>query len=486
MPWSRMIKPSDSRRPDDATASVNGARHLRRDLKLRDLIIYGIVIITPIAPVPLFGVAQEVSRGHAVTTILIAGAAMMLTAFSYGRMANLYPSAGSAYSYVGHGLNPHLGFLAGWVMCLDYLVLPIVAVIQASLAMVRLVPHVAYPVWVAIFVGGMTIMNLGGIRKTARANGLLLIYMLIVVGFFVILAVRYLVQTVDWPGLLTLQPFYDPRTFNARAVATATSFAALTYIGFDGVTTLAEEVENPRRNVLRATVYVCLLTAALSCLEVYLAQLVWPDYHTFPNIETGFMDVTRKVGGSALFQSMGIAVILSSFGAGLAAQAGAARLLYAMGRDNVVPRKVFGYLSPKHSNPSYNICVVGALTLAGSLLLDFELAAELLNFGAFLAFMGVNMAALRQFYILRRDVPQRRLLRDALVPVFGFLFCLGIWLNLPRPAQIVGGVWLLGGISYGAIRTNGYRTRPVMLGFEELQGNSEDAIPALTQPPGPQ
>jgi putrescine importer len=467
-----MITPDDYQRSGGATAPVTEVRRLRRDLKLRDLIIYGIVIITPIAPVPLFGVAQEVSRGHAVTTILVAGAAMMLTAFSYGRMANLYPSAGSAYSYVGHGLNPHLGFLAGWVMCLDYLVLPIVAVIQASLAMVRIVPLVPYPVWVALFVGGMTIMNLGGIRKTARANGLLLVYMLIVVAFFLILAIRYLVQTVDWSGLLSLQPFYDPRTFNVRSIATATSFAALTYIGFDGVTTLAEEVENPRRNVLRATVYVCLLTAVLSCAEVYLAQLVWPDYHAFPNIETGFMDVTRRVGGSALFQSMGIAVILSSFGAGLAAQAGAARLLYAMGRDNVVPRKVFGYLSVRHSNPSYNICVVGIVTLAGSLLLNFELAAELLNFGAFLAFMGVNMAALRQYYFLRLNVPQRRLLRDALVPVFGFLFCLGIWLSLPRPAQIVGGLWLLGGIAYGAIRTNGYRNRPVMLGLEEPQAKT--------------
>jgi amino acid transporter len=480
-----MIKPNDIQPSVGATIPANEVRRLRRDLKLRDLIIYGIVIMTPIAPVPLFGVAQEVSRGHAVTTILIAGAAMLLTAFSYGRMANLYPSAGSAYSYVGHGLNPHLGFLAGWVMCLDYLVLPTVAVIQAALAMVRLVPHVPYPVWVAIFVGGMTTMNLGGIRKTARANNLMLVYLLIVVAFFVILAIRYLVQTVDWSGLFSLQPFYDPRTFNARAVATATSFAAMTYIGFDGVTTLAEEVENPRRNVLRATVYVCLLTAFLSCVEVYLAQLVWPDYHAFPDIETGFMDVTRRVGGSVLFQSMGIAVILSSFGAGLAAQAGAARLLYAMGRDNVVPRKLFGYLSAKHSNPSYNICMIGVLTLAGSLLLNLERAAELLNFGAFLGFMGVNMAALRQNYMLQRNNPQRRLLRDALVPVFGFLFCLGIWLSLPRLAQIVGGLWLLGGIAYGAIRTRGYRNRPVMLGFEEMQGNAEDAIPVLNLPGGP-
>ena len=125
-----------------------GQPQLRRILKLHDLVFYGIVIIQPIAPVPLFGIAQNLSRGHAVTTVLIAGIAMMLTAFSYGRMASLYPSAGSAYTYVGRGLNPHLGFLAGWAMSLDYLVFPIVAVIQAALAVHRLLSIVPYPIWV--------------------------------------------------------------------------------------------------------------------------------------------------------------------------------------------------------------------------------------------------------------------------------------------------------------------------------------------------
>ena len=213
---------------------------------------------------------------------------------------------------------------------------------------------------------------------------------------------------------------------------------------------------------------VCLFTDIFSCLLVYLAQLVWPQYNSFPNIETAFMDVTRQVGGPLLFHAMGITIILSSFGAGLAAQVAAARLLFAMGRDSVLPRKLFGHLDPKRSNPSYNICLVGVFAVAGSLLLSFERAAELLNFGAFLAFMGVNLASLRHYYFLQGDVAKRSWVRDALVPTLGFLFCLGIWLNLPRPAQVVGGLWLVGGVGYDAIRTRGFRTPPAMLDFGDV------------------
>ena len=247
-----MTTPSNNQSIPGAAAAAGEVPHLRRVLKLRDLIFYGIVIISPIAPVPLFGVAQQLSRGHASTTILIAGIAMMLTAVSYGRMAAAFPSAGSAYTYVGRGLNAHLGFLAGWAMSLDYIVLPIVAVLQAALAVARLVPQVPYQAWIVIFAGAMTLLNLRGIKSTARANISMLVIMFMVIGLFVVLATRYLFHSLSWPGLFSLRPFYDESNFDFHSVATATSFAALTFIGFDGVTTLSEDVENTRRNVLLA------------------------------------------------------------------------------------------------------------------------------------------------------------------------------------------------------------------------------------------
>jgi len=429
---------------------------LRRVLTLRDLIFYGIIIITPIAPVPIYGVAQQLSRGHVLLCLLLAGIAMMLTAVSYGRMANIYPSAGSAYIYVGRGLNAHLGFLAGWATTLDYVVLPIVAIIQASLAIQRLLPSVPYVVWATFFSVVITILNLRGIRTTARANNVLLAGMFVVIGAFLVLAAHYLFGLHGLRGFLSFRPIYNPSTFNVHAVATATSFAALTYIGFDGVTTLAEDVENPRRNVLLAVVSVCLFTTLFSCLLVYLAQLVWPDYGSFDNVEMAFMDVTRRVGGKALFQGMGIVVVLSSLGGALAGQVAAARVLFGMGRDNVLPRRIFAYLNPKTNNPSFNIVLVSMVAWLGSLLLNLEHAGELLNFGAFLAFMGVNLAVIRQCFF-KADKSTRRVLPDAVVPLLGFLFCLAIWLSLPRLAKLVGGGWFLVGIIYQAFTTRGFR-----------------------------
>ena len=179
---------------------------LRRVLGLWDLIFYGIVIIQPIAAVPVFGVADGLSHGHAVTAVLVAGMAMMLTAVSYGRMARIYPLAGSAYNYVGRGLNPHLGFLAGWAMVLDYLIFPIVCVIQVALTVQRLLPAIPYAAWVFAFVVVLTAINLRGIRSTARTNTALLACMFVVIGIFLFAAASYLLKRGGLPAMLSTQP----------------------------------------------------------------------------------------------------------------------------------------------------------------------------------------------------------------------------------------------------------------------------------------
>jgi putrescine importer len=432
------------------------APRLKRVLGLWDLVFYGIIIIQPIAAVPVFGVADDLSRGHAATAVFISGVAMMLTAVSYGRMAAVYPSAGSAYNYVGRGLNPHLGFLAGWAMVLDYLVFPVVCVIQASLSLQRLAPALPYFAWVLICVLILTAINLRGIRSTARTNNVLIVFMFVVIGVFLWAALHYITRRSGLDALISTRPFYDPSTFQFAAIAKATSFAALTYLGFDGITTLAEDVRNPRRNVLLATVLVCAFTTFFSGLLVYLAQIIWPDFRAFPNIETAFMDVTQRVGGSALFQAMGIVIVVGSLGAGLTGEVAIARLLFAMGRDEVIPRKPFGYLSPKTNTPTFNILLVSLFALLGGLCLDLEHAGELLNFGAFLSFMGVNLASLNEYYF-RAKAHKRRLWRDALIPVLGFVICLWMWLSLSLLAQIVGGLWFLAGLVYLAVRTRGFR-----------------------------
>ena len=459
---------------ETSTVAAPGVPRLRRTLTLWDLIFYGIVLIQPIAPVPLYGVAQKLSDGHFVTIILIALLAMLITAVSYGRMGALYPTAGSAYTYVGRGLNPHLGFLAGWAMILDYLLQPLINTVWISTALhERYLPQIPYIAWAALIAGIMTVLNLAGVKSSARANKVLLAVMSVVVAFFVVLAVRYLWRGQGWAGLLSTEPFYNPRTFNAHKILTATSFAALTYIGFDGVTTLAEDVENPKRNVLLAVVLTCIFAGVCSAIEAYLGARVWPDWRSFPNLETAFMDICSRVGGLLLFNAMGALLIVAAFGSGLTGTLGAARLLFGMGRDGVLPKKFFGYLKPGSSTPTYNILLIGGLAFLGAVLLDYigsayEHAGELLNFGAFLAFMGVNFACFWQFTVIAKKAgAQSKLLKDAILPLIGFAFCGLIWWNLNNLAKTVGGIWFAVGIIYVGFKTNWFRTAPVMIDFRE-------------------
>jgi putrescine importer len=426
---------------------------LRRVLSAWDLIVYGIVLVMPIAPVPLFGLAQKLSDGHAVTTILMAMVAMALTAVSYGRMAALYPSAGSAYTYVRLSLNARLGFLTGWAMFLDYLLVPLICTIYGALTLVKLIPSVPYAAWVILFAVVMTGVNLRGIRFTARTNLVLMLVMMVVISAFIVLAIRMLFGQGGWAGIISLRPIYRPGEFKLATILTATSVAALTYGGFDGVTTLAEEVRNPRRNVLLAAVTVCLFTGLFGGLQVYLAQLVWPDYRSFPNMETAFMDVSRRVGGEWLFQAMGVILIVANIGCGLTAQTGVARLLYGMGREGVLPRRFFGHLDGESGSPSYNIALVGVLSCVGAFILNYERSAELINFGAFLAFMGVNAAVIRHSFKVRFGEAGHGVWSGVALPAFGFLFCLSIWLNLSMAAKIAGGIWFAVGLVYNLVQT---------------------------------
>jgi amino acid transporter len=295
--------------------------------------------------------------------------------------------------------------------------------------------------------------------------------MSVVVVFFLVLAIRFLYAGQGWGGLISIQPLYDPKTFDAHKILTATSFAALTYIGFDGVTTLAEDVENPKRNVLLAVVLTCLFAGVCSAVEAYLGARVWPDWRSFPNLETAFMDICARVGGLVLSWSMAFILIVAAFGSGLTGTLGAARLLFGMGRDGVLPKSFFGRLTPT-GTPTNNILLIGGLSFVGAVLLNYigsayEHAGELLNFGAFLAFMGVNFACFWQFFVRRPPGAPMKLVRDAVLPLLGFIFCAVIWVNLNIIAKTVGGIWFATGLIYFGFKTNWFRSAPVMIDFKE-------------------
>jgi putrescine importer len=440
------------------TSTASSAPRLRRSLTLWDLILYGIIVIQPVAPMSVFGVLSDRGHGHVVTTLLIAMVAMMFTAFSYGRMARAYPSAGSAFTYVGQEINPAVGYITGWSMVMDYMLNPMICIIWISQQAHVFAPGVPYGAWAVFFALVFTGLNIQGIKTSARLNTGLAAGMAVVIAIFFVAAARYVFGHPQDPGFFT-RPFYDPQTWDTRAVLGGTSIAVLTYIGFDGISTLSEEAENPRRNILLATVLTCLVIGILSAVEVYAAQLIWPASEPFPNIDTAFTFVAGRAW-KPLFAVVGFTLVVANFGSGMGAQLGAARLLYGMGRSSALPKSFFGAVDPKRHVPRNNVIFVGVIALAGAFIISYGLGAEMLNFGALIAFMGVNLAAFVRYFVRG----EKKTISHFVPPLAGFFICLLLWLNLSRPAKITGAVWMGVGILFGAIKTRGFRSN--LIDFE--------------------
>jgi len=452
-----------SQAPSEPGAPVR----LHRVLGLWNLIIIGMVIIQPTAPMGIYGVISNKAHGHVVTTILIAMVAMLFTAFSYGRMARVYPSAGSAYTYVGQEMHSALGYVVGWAMVMDYLLNPLICTAFCAKAAMNILPGLNYYAWILIFAAFFTWTNLRGIKTSAQLNEALCVGMTIVVLIFLAAVVRTLWGVHHDPGFFT-HPFYQPGAFQTSSVFAGTSVAVLSYIGFDAVSTLSEEVHNPRRNIMLATVLLCVIAGLISGLEVYAAQLIWGG-KAFPSdqVESAFALVSRQAGGLFLFQAVNFTLLVANMGSGMGTQLAASRLLYGMGRGNALPKSFFGVIEPRRRVPRNNILLVGALALAGAAILEsfaarlgggaYEIGAQALNFGALISFMGVNAAN----FVHQLHHPEARSPIALAVPVLGFVICGFLWLNLSRPAFLVGAVWMAAGIAYGAVRTRGFRSQLV-------------------------
>jgi putrescine importer len=379
---------------------------------------------------------------------------MLFTAVSYGKMARAYPSAGSAYTYVGREIHPALGYLTGWAMVMDYVLNPLICTVICSELARNVLPKVPYAAFAIVFAALFTALNLRAIQTSARINEALAAGMTIVVVIFFVFVARTLWGMHEFGTGFFARPLYDPRTFSFNGVFRGTSIAVLTYIGFDGISAFAEEAENPRRNILYATVLVCMITGVLSGLEVYAAQLVWGD-KPFPadQVESAFPIVARQIGGFFLFHLLNFTILIANIGSGMGAQLAAARLLYGMGRSGALPRRFFGAIDPRRRIPMNNVLVIGAIALAGAFFISYERGVELLNFGAFIAFMGVNAAAFVRYFLRAAEKRWTNLA----VPLAGFAICFFIWLHLSALAKVAGTAWLIAGLVYGAVRTRGFR-----------------------------
>jgi len=323
--------------------------------------------------------------------------------------------------------------------------------------------QIPYPglLWPLIFAGLFTALNLRGVQTSARINKTLCAIMGAVILAFFWYTIRYIFNLPQFPEAYFLRPFYNPQTFTINRVFHGTSVAVLTYIGFDGISTLSEEVENPKRNIFLATVLVCVITGVLASAEVYGAQLLslqhfGRDFGVFSEVgdENVFSHVAGIAGGVLMTKVISVTLLIATIGSGMGSQLGAARLLYGMGRSGAISKKFFGSIHPKTRIPANNVMFVGGIALLGAFLISYDDGANMLNFGALIAFMGVNLAALTHYYIRGND----RTLGQLIPPVLGFIICFLLWISLSSKAKILGAIWMAVGIAYGAWKTRGFQS----------------------------
>jgi putrescine importer len=436
-----------------------GTGHIRRVLTRWDLILFGLVILSPTAVYPVYEIIQHVSHGQAALSYIVAMVAMLFTAASYGRMASVYPSAGSTYTYVQQSFGAPVGFIAGWAMILDYFLIPLESVIYSALTAQRFLPAIPYFVWVLLFTAGITIINVRGIRLMARANTAMMAAMSVCAVLFVMLAARYVFVRYGAASLISPVGILPHGQFSLRPMMLGASIAALSYIGFDAISTLAEDTLHPEKDIGFSTVLVCIIQTLICVVTVYFAALAWNDYRSFPKIDTAILDIGHRIGGQAMFLFLTFVLLVAGVSSALTGQAGASRLLFAMGRDGVISRSLFGHIHPRYGTPTRAIYVTSVASLAGALLMNFQIAVELLNFGAFVGFILVNLSVVQQFYIKQAQRRLRTIGPNLVFPLGGACVCIYVWLNLSAQAKIAGFVWLGIGVIYMFIITRGFKNK---------------------------
>ena len=435
---------------------------LKRTLGLGGVVIIGIAWVTPLIVLATIGIIAQLSGGAAPTAYLITLVAMLFTAYSYGRMASVhYRTAGSAYTYVGREMGPRLGFLTGWLILLDYFFIPLVVWLIGAAYLSAQFPGVPQPVWIVAFILVTTVLNVIGIRVAAGANYLLVAFQILVLGIFVALSIGYFLGGNTGAGLAG--PFVG-EDLTLAALAAGAAVAAYSFIGFDGLTLLTEETHDPRRTIPRAMMIVVLFFGVLFVTVSYFAQLIHPG-GTFEDVNSAALELARDLGG-ALFSSVLLAgLIVGQFASGLAIQAGASRLLYAMGRDGALPRPL-SYVLPRLRTPAVSIVLIGIAGL-GALFLDVTTSTSFINFGAFSAFTLVNLSVIAHFLRHRPGSGAGAVLGWLVVPLAGAAIDFYLLLNLDGTAKLIGVAWLVLGVAWLAWLTRGFRQAPPQLSLDE-------------------
>ncbi|MCI1984335.1 MAG: APC family permease [Bifidobacteriaceae bacterium] len=478
---STQVVPTSAARPAPKEATLSSAAasiassteaatpHLKRTLKLHSIVLIGVAYMAPLIVLGTFGVIATASKGATAMSYLLALVVMLFTASSYGRMASLHPESGSAYTYVGKAISPKLGFLAGWTVLLDYIFLPMVIWLIGASYLEQEFPGVPSWAWILGFIAITTVLNIVGLQVADKVTFGLMLFQVVVLATFLYLSARSVMNgTGAGSSLFSLTPFLGKGSSLTNIIA-GSAIAAYSYLGFDAVTTMSEETQHPRRDIPRAIMLVALIGGIVFVTAAYFVQLVHPSFVFSDESSAGF-EIAMTIGGN-LFTALFIGgLCVSQFTSGIAAQASASRLLYAMGRDGVLLRRVFGRLSRHFATPAINIVIIGIIGLI-ALFLDVATSTSFVNFGAFTAFTLVNLSVIASY--LRMPATERKgrmpggILRNIVLPLLGAASCFYLLVHLDINAIALGLSWLAIGIVILLVLTHGLRRNPPEMSSQE-------------------
>ena len=429
---------------------------LKKTLSLWQVVMMGLAYLTPMAVFDTFGIVTDITDGHVPSSYLIALIGVLFTALSYGKLVRRFPSAGSAYTYAQKAFNPYIGFMVGWSSLLDYLFMPMINALLAKIYLTALFPNVEPWIFIFGFVSLMTFMNLRGINVVANLNSMIVTLQIAIIVVFISLVAYGVYQGEGLGTVASTKPFFSENA-HLLPMLTGATILCFSFLGFDGISSLSEETPNAERVVPKAIFLTALIGGVIFISVSYFLQLYFPDISRFHDPDAVLPEIALYVGGK-LFQSVVLCLTtVAVLASGMASHAGVSRLLYVMGRDAVLPEKVFGFVHSKWHTPAINVLLVGAIALS-AVSFDLVTATALVNFGALVAFTFVNLAVVAQFYIReKRNKTMKETVQYLILPLLGAMTVGVLWMNLEESSLVLGLTWALVGVVYMAVLPRRFR-----------------------------
>ena len=431
---------------DDTLESFGYEQELNRVLGLPAVCLFGFAYLAPCTIFSYFGLINGSTHGMMSFAYFIATVAMLFTALSYRQMVKAYPIAGSVYNYTSRSINPSVGFLSGWVILLDYILLPMINYIIAAGFIPLIMPGI--PVWLdmIILIVIVTVVNLVGVKVMSTFDNIFIVIQFAFVLTAIVFAVKVIGQhdysILDINGFINISEWSN---VGLNGVVSGAAVLCLCFLGFDSVTTLAEEAKDPAKTVGRALLIITLCAGGLFVISTYLFQIAWPEGWRELDPDNGSYQLIGYLAGEFMATLLCWIMIIACLASAISSQASCARILYSMGRDHQLPNKVFGHVSKKYKVPDYNIIFIGIVSLL-SIWISLDVGSTMINFGALLGFTMVNVSVFAHYWVREKNRGPAAVIKFIILPLCGVCVCMYLWANLGFWALVIGFIWLAIGV----------------------------------------